>query len=147
MSNARLWWSSRIRAGANVIRWPYADVPTAPIDERDIAAVAVRMLFEDSQVGTDPVITGPESLTHADQVRIIGEVIGRPLRLQEITPDEARHELLSVIPIPPIIDLLLNAWGAGAGHAAYMASKVEEITGRPTRTFRDWVAGHASDFR
>ena len=35
------WWGAQIRAGGPV-RWPYLDVPTAPIDERDIAAVAVR---------------------------------------------------------------------------------------------------------
>src|SRR2546430_2533601 len=39
--NARNWWAPQIRAG-DVVRWPYLAVPTSPIDERDIAAVAVR---------------------------------------------------------------------------------------------------------
>ena len=39
-SNALGWWGSGIRAGHDVVRWPCADAPTAPIDERDIAAVA-----------------------------------------------------------------------------------------------------------
>jgi hypothetical protein len=37
------FWGPQIRAGAPV-RWAYLTAPTAPIDERDIAAVAVRVL-------------------------------------------------------------------------------------------------------
>ena len=33
--------------GGEVVRWPYLEVPTAPIHERDIAAVAARALLED----------------------------------------------------------------------------------------------------
>ena len=43
-ANARSWWAPQIRAG-DVVRWPYAAAPTAPIDERDIAAVVVRALW------------------------------------------------------------------------------------------------------
>jgi hypothetical protein len=32
------WWAPQLRAGDEV-RWPYGAVETAPIDERDIAAV------------------------------------------------------------------------------------------------------------
>jgi hypothetical protein len=40
-SNALGWWAPQILAG-DLVRWPYLLVPTAPIDERDIAAVSVR---------------------------------------------------------------------------------------------------------
>jgi hypothetical protein len=40
-------WAPQIRAG-DVVRWPYGAVEAAPIDERDIAAVAVRALSEAS---------------------------------------------------------------------------------------------------
>jgi len=42
-ANALRWWAPQIRAG-DVVRWPHLAAPTAPIDERDIAAVAVRAL-------------------------------------------------------------------------------------------------------
>jgi len=41
--NARNWWVSQIAKG-NVVRWFHADAETAPVHERDIAAVAVRAL-------------------------------------------------------------------------------------------------------
>ena len=143
-ANARGWWAPQIRAG-DVVRWPYADAPTAPIDERDIAAVAVRVLCEEGHGGKDYVLTGPESLSQLEQVRIIGEAIGRSLRYQEMSPDEARRELLPPMTLP-IIDMLLNAWAAAIGQPAFVTSSVAEITGTPARTFRDWVIDHAAEF-
>ena len=48
--NALGWWAPQIRAG-DIVRWPHLAAPTAPIDERDIAAVAVRALCEDGHAG------------------------------------------------------------------------------------------------
>ena len=144
-ANDLLWWAPMIRAG-NVVRWPYAEAPTAPIHEHDIAAVAVRTLCDEGHGGGDYVLTGPESLTQAEQVSIIGEVIGRSLSLREISPEDARLELVTMMP-PPVIDMLLNAWGAAVGQPAFVTSAVAEITGTPARTFRDWVIDHAAQFR
>jgi uncharacterized protein YbjT (DUF2867 family) len=144
-ANTRLWWAPKIRAG-NVVRWPYAEAPTAPIHERDIAAVAVRILREEGHGGEDYVLTGPQSLSQVEQVSIIGEATGRALRFEEISPDEARRELLTMMPLP-IINMLLNAWAAAIGQPAYITSAVADITGTPPRTFRDWVIDHAAEFR
>lgn len=142
-ANALFWWAPQIRTG-DVVRWPYADVPTAPVHERDIAAVAVRALLEDGHEGVGYVLTGPQSLSQREQVVTIGEVIGRPLCFEEMTPDEARREL----PWPPAaLNMLLNAWAAAIGQPALVTSTVAEITGRPARTFRDWVIDHAEEFR
>ncbi|MGA2590762.1 MAG: hypothetical protein ABSH32_12665 [Bryobacteraceae bacterium] len=128
----------------DVVRWPYAEAPTAPIHERDIAAVAVRALCEDGH-GAEYVLTGPQSLSQFEQVSIIGETIGRSLRFEEISPAEARRELLTVIPLP-IINMLLNAWAAAIGQPAFVTSTVADITGTPARTFRDWAIDHVAEF-
>src|SRR5947199_7843419 len=94
--NARHFWGPQIRAG-DVVRWPYPNAPTAPTDERDLAAVAVRALYEDGHAGAEYVVTGPQSLTQAEQVRPIGRAIGRSLRVEEMSPDEARRELLPTL--------------------------------------------------
>jgi uncharacterized protein YbjT (DUF2867 family) len=143
-ANALLWWAPQIRAD-DVVRWPYAEAPTAPIHERDIAAVAVRTLCEDGHGGKDYVLTGPQSLSQFEQVGIIGDVIGRSLRFKEISPEEARKELLTLGPLPAI-DMLLNAWAAAIGQPAFVTSTVEDITGTPARTFRDWAIDHSTKF-
>jgi uncharacterized protein YbjT (DUF2867 family) len=144
-ANALLWWAPQIHAG-DIVRWPYAEAPTAPIHERDIAAVAARTLCEEGHDGIDYVLTGPQSLTQSEQVSIIGDVIGRPLRYEEISPEVARSELSAVAPLP-VINMLLNAFAAAIGQPALVTSGVADITGTPARTFRDWALDHAARFQ
>jgi uncharacterized protein YbjT (DUF2867 family) len=144
-ANALSWWAPQIRAG-DVVRWPYLAAPTAPIDERDIAAVAVRALCEDGHAGAEYVLTGPQSLSQLEQISTIGSVIGRSLRIEEITPDEARRELLRIGPLPAV-NMLLNAWAAAIGQPAHVTSTVAEITGRPARTLVEWTTENAAEFR
>ena len=143
-SNALHWWAPQIRAG-DVVRWPYAEVETAPIDERDLAAAAARALLDARHAGGDFVLTGPESLTHAAQVHAIGEAIGRPLRYDEMSPEEFRRAAEGTWP-PGVADMLLGAWEAALGRPAYVTSAVEEILGSPARTFRQWATDHAEAF-
>jgi uncharacterized protein YbjT (DUF2867 family) len=140
-ANSVHWWAPQIRGG-DVVRWPYLSVPTAPIDERDVASVAVRALCEDGHAGAEYVLTGPQSLSQYEQVATIGRALGRSLRIEEIPPDEARRELAGIIP-----GMLLDAWAAAAGQPAFVTSTVEEITGAPARTFFNWAVDHATEFR
>jgi uncharacterized protein YbjT (DUF2867 family) len=142
-ANARSWWAPQIRVG-DVVRWPYAAAPTAPIHEADIAAVAVSALVDTKHNGADYVLTGPQSLTQREQVEIIGEVIGRSLRFDEISPEEAQREL----GFPEgAINMLLNAWDAAVGQPALVTSTVADITGNPARSFRNWVTDNVEEFR
>ena len=144
-SNAKFWWAPPIRAG-NVVRWPYGAAETAPIDERDVAAVVARVMADDSHAGKDYVLTGPEPLSQAEQVNVIGDVLGRPIRFEELSPDEFRHETADSWPAP-VVEMLLDAWGATIGHRAFVTSCVVDVVGAPARTFRQWVADHADGFR
>ena len=143
-SNALYWWAASIRDG-NVVRWPYGAAETAPIDERDIAAVAARALNEDGHAGGDYVLTGPESLSQAEQVRIIGDAIGRRIQFEELSPDEFRRETAGSWP-RPVVDMLLAAWGATIGRPAFVTSTVSDIVGSPPRTFRQWAVDHSAAF-
>lgn len=143
-ANALSWWAPQIRAG-DILRWPHLAAPTAPIDERDIAAVAVRALCEDEHAGAEYVLTGPQSLSQFEQVSTIGSVIGRSLHIEEITPDEARRELLRIGPLPAV-NMLLQAWAAAIGQPAYVTSTVAEVIGTPARTFLQWATDHAAEF-
>ena len=144
-ANALSWWAPQVRAG-DLVRWPYLAAPTAPIHERDIAAVAVRALCDDGHDRAEYVLTGPQSLTQSEQISTIGDVIGRSLRIEEISPEEAKQEFFTLMP-PPVVNMLFGAWSAAIGQPAYVTSTVAEITGRPARTFHDWAADHAVAFR
>jgi uncharacterized protein YbjT (DUF2867 family) len=142
-SNTGAWWGAMIRE-RGVVRWPCGAAETAPVDERDIAAVAARALREEGHAGRDYLLTGPEAMSQAQQVALIGEVLGRPIRFEELTPDEFRREMADR---GPIADMLLAAWQATLGVPALVTSTVADITGSPARTFRQWAADHADVFR
>ncbi|HEX4684309.1 MAG TPA: NmrA family NAD(P)-binding protein [Gemmatimonadaceae bacterium] len=143
-SNALHWWAPQLRRG-DVVRWPYAQAETAPVDDRDIAAVAARVLLDDRRVSGDHVLTGPESLSQAAQLRAISDATGRALRFEELTPDEFRRETASTWP-PAVAEMLLGAWRATLGHPAYVTSAVEGILGSPARTFHRWAVDNAAAF-
>ncbi len=139
-----LAWKHQI-ANGGVIRAAYGNAATAPIDPRDIAAVAVRALL-DRRVGEAYVLTGPQSLTQIDRVRIIAETLGRPLRFEEQSREQFREQLLLHGMPTPVADHFLEGLAARDGKAAPVLPTVEEVTGRPAVTYAQWVARRASEF-
>jgi len=144
-TNALSWWAPQIRAG-DVVRWPYLAAASAPIDERDIAAVAVRALCDEGHAGAEYVLTGPQPLSHFDQLATIGRVMGRSLRIEEISPEEARNELFSFWPAS-VVNMLLTAWAASIGQPVFVTSEVTDVTGAPARSFFEWATDHATEFQ
>jgi uncharacterized protein YbjT (DUF2867 family) len=142
--NSIFWWGAQIRRG-NIVRWNYAAAATAPIHERDIAAVAVRALYDEGHAGNEYVLTGPESLTQREQVEIIGDVIGRPLQYEELSPAAARESMTATMP-PAIADMLLTAYAAATDRPALVTATVAAVTGEPARSFRQWAADHTAAF-
>jgi uncharacterized protein YbjT (DUF2867 family) len=58
----------------------------------DMAAVAAELLLNDHWEGsTDVPVLGPEELSFNDQAAIMSEVIGRPIRYQQISYDQFRQ--------------------------------------------------------
>ncbi len=144
-TNALSWWAPQIREG-NVVRWPFMAAPTAPIHVGDVAAVAVRALSEEGHAGAEYVLTGPQSLSQFEQIHEVGRAIARSLHVEEISPEEARRELRSIMPAF-VIEMLLDAWAAAIGQPAFLTSTVAEITGASARTFFDWATDYAEQFR
>lgn len=141
-----LGWGEQIRADG-VVRWPYGAASRSLIHERDIAAVAVRALTEEGHVGARYPLTGPEVVSQADQVRLIGEVIGHPVRWEELSREQAREELLAAWGDASFVDGALDAWADMVRSPEPVTTTVEEVTGRPASTFRQWAIDHADDFR
>ena len=91
------------------------------------------------------MLTGPESLTQREQLAIIGDAIGRPLVFDEVSPETARREAIATWPARAA-DMLLSAYAAAVDRPALVTSTIEEVTGTPARTFREWAIDHATDF-
>jgi uncharacterized protein YbjT (DUF2867 family) len=156
-TNALWTWGAQLRS-TGTVRGAYGMAATAPIHERDIAAVAVRALLTDDHVGKRYVLTGPESLTQHDKVRIIGEAVWRRFRYEEVSPEVAREDYLArgmpsqatssmLEDFGAAVDGILNYMSKRVGHTAEVTSTIRDVTGRPARTFADWAAENAAAFR
>jgi uncharacterized protein YbjT (DUF2867 family) len=123
-----------------------ADGPDGPIDLADIAAVAARTLLDDGHHGRKYELTGPESLSKFAKARIMGDVLGRDIRFAEVSHQEAR-ELMLARGYGEAADWLLDGDALAVDHPQQALPTVAEITGRPARTFAEWVAINAAAFR
>jgi uncharacterized protein YbjT (DUF2867 family) len=142
---ANTWeWAESIRA-EGVVRAPFGDWNSAMVHEADIAAVAMAALLEDGHAGMTYQPTGPEPVRRRDAVRMIGEAIGREIDFVELTPDQAREHWRDVYP-DMVIEWFLEMGNHLDGNA-WVSPDVERVTGRPGRTFAQWAAEHADDFR
>jgi uncharacterized protein YbjT (DUF2867 family) len=134
-------WASGIREG--VVREAFGSHARALIHEADIAAVAVRALVDDQLLGTRPVLTGPETLTTAEQVAALGEALGTPVRFEEISPQAASAEALAAGWPSDLVSAIFE----GDFEPQQATTAVHDITGEKPRSFREWARDHAADFR
>ncbi|WP_124271728.1 NAD(P)H-binding protein [Streptomyces sp. ADI96-02] len=144
MSNT-LSWAPGIRS-AGVVRALYGDSPVACVDPRDVAAVAVAVLTGTGHEGRAYPVSGPEAITARDRTARLSEVLGRPLRYEELPLEQAREALFAKYPAPVAQAFVESAERQRAGAKAAVVPTVRELTGRPARTFRTWAADHADAF-
>jgi uncharacterized protein YbjT (DUF2867 family) len=138
-------WADQVRTG--VVRWVHGGAGRALIHERDIADVAVAALTSREHEGAAYELTGPETLTQAEQVRTLGAAVGREVRWEEMPVEEALAELLARGWDPEFARNGLAYWASLVADPETVTGTVEEVTGKPARTYAEWAAEHAEDFR
>jgi uncharacterized protein YbjT (DUF2867 family) len=143
MSNA-LRWAPQICAG-DMVRAPFANAPIAAIDPYDIAAVAAVALTSDGSESCSYLLTGPEALLPADQVRTLAATLGRDLRFEEQSDRGAREEMSKSFPAN-FVDAFFRFFAEGEFDDSQVLPSVLEITGRQPRTFKQWAMAHAEGF-
>ncbi|MFD7156834.1 NAD(P)H-binding protein [Kribbella sp. NPDC059898] len=139
-------WADDFRTG-DVVRVAYPEAGRSLIHERDIAAVAVLALLGDHHTGRSYDLTGPEVLTQAEQIRTIARVVGKPMRVEALSADAARQAMLDLGADPILADSSVNYWAGLVDNPEPVTTTVAELTGRPARTFAEWAADHAAEFR
>lgn len=138
-------WAPSIRA-EGVVRVAYPQSRGAPVHEADIADVAVAALVEDGHAGAVYGVSGPETLTQREQVRAIGTGIGRDLGFEEVSPAQARDDMLRIGFPPGIADYVLGFQEKWVTSPAPVYPTVERLTGRPARSLAEWAADHVPAF-
>jgi uncharacterized protein YbjT (DUF2867 family) len=144
MSNA-LRWLPQLRAG-DVVRDAFGTVPVATVDPYDIAAVAVRALLDPGHDGRVHELSGPEPLLPAQRLAVLAEVLGRDLRFHALSDEEGRADMAAAGVPEPYIQAFFSFYGDGTLDESRVYPTVEQVTGRPPRTFRQWATAHRAAF-
>jgi NAD(P)H dehydrogenase (quinone) len=123
---------------AGVIRGPAGSGRVAAVARADVADSAVAVLRSpSSHVDATFVLTGPEALTLTEVAARASTVLGRDLRFEDETEDEAYASRRAAY--PDAGDWQLDAWvstytAIRDGSCAEVTGDVERLTGHPART-------------
>jgi uncharacterized protein YbjT (DUF2867 family) len=141
-------WLPTIRDGGYVLD-PVGPGRAAPIDPADIAAVAAVALTEDGHEGEEYLLTGGETFTVAEQVQILATAIGHEIEVRTVaTPADAVRFRYPLGAPPALADALVEGLTLmRADTVGVRSDTARRLLGRRPRTFADWCARNAHEFR
>ena len=137
-------WAAMIRRG-QVIREPNLDAAYPFVDADDVAAVAAAALLGTADGGRVIEADGPPISARA-RAALISDAIGTPVRLEELSPDEARRRWLEEGWPAETIEVTLWAQTEFLAHPLPPNPTIDRVLGRPARTFPQWLASHRDAF-
>lgn len=119
----------------------------SPVDARDIAQAAARVLTSEGHEGKTYVITGPEAVSMKDVARTLELLLDREIRFIPITHEENRkHKKELGMPewlahdLAELDSLFVN------GKAGEISPDFEELTGRRGTSLRQFIEDHYKMF-
>ncbi len=146
-------WPDTVRADG-VIREAFLGEGHYPfIHEDDLAAVAAASLTGDDHTGTVVEAVGPPLSTRS-RIRAVATALGRDIGAVGLTPDESRAAWKRRGWPDGAVEVTLYALEEyGARYAELLKwtldqrPSVQDVIGRPPRTYADWVREHLDVFR
>ncbi|MEV1173744.1 NmrA family NAD(P)-binding protein [Nonomuraea sp. NPDC049784] len=144
LSGNALRWAGQIKRGT--VAAPYLDAYQEPVDEHDIVDAAVAALSEDRHHGRVYRLSGGQSLTRRELIRIVADAVGRPVEAIEQSPDEWRAAATAAGIPGPAADARLATWSAAVGRPGRTDATITAVTGAVPRTFTVWATAHRAEF-
>ncbi len=92
------------------------------------------------------MITDAGEIFASELVKVIGAVLGRPLRYQEAPPDVVRQRFIGLGFPADFSDAYVAMLAETLEKPALVTRETENILGRPALTFGHWVSQHRAVF-
>ena len=145
MSNA-LYWARSIKA-EGIVRTATGDGKIPFIHPQDIADVTVEALMSEAHVEKSLPITGPQALSYAEMAAKIGATIGRKIRSEVISEEDARQQQVAWGAPAPLVNARLSIFRAiREGRLGTVTGTVKKVLGREPIAFDQWVIENAQAF-
>lgn len=127
---------------------PFKDGKLGMIDVRDISEVAAKILTQEGHEGKTYTITGPASISFYDVAEDLSEVLDKEVEYVDISLGDAKEFML---------DMGLSEWMADAlneyakayseGYGDFTTDDVEQLTGHPATSYKEFASDFAQMFR
>lgn len=148
MSNTIEWWGDSIKGQGRVFFPGVKKGSVAPIDPRDVARVAALALTEPGHIGQSYELTGAELFTIGELVKVISQVLGKPIQYVDIPPIAAKLFMLNSGMDKTLVNALMEMLAAlRRNEGAIVTETVSQLTGQPPRTFESWCREHIGAFK
>lgn len=127
---------------------PHGTGKVSRVDARDVAAVVVAALTKDGHEGQAYALTGPEAISDYDVAEILSSTLGRPVSYVDVPEEAARQSMLEAGMPAVLVDVMVELYRIEReGWVSTVSPVVEQITGRPARTFAAFAQDYATAFK
>lgn len=148
MSNSIEWWADSIKGQGRVFFPGGKNGKVAPIAPRDVARVAALALTQPGHSGQAYELTGTELFTIGEMVKVISQVLGKPIQYVDIPPIAAKLFMLKSGMDKTLVNALMEMLASlHRNEGAIVTGTVTQLTGQPLRPFESWCREHISAFQ
>ena len=117
------------------------------VDARDVAAAAAAVLTQSGHEGKIYRLTGSQALSFDEIAAALSEILGRQIRYEDVTEDQARLELQQVGSPPWLIDDQIAIYRHFRNvQNPLMNRTIEQLTGRQPRTLKEFIRDYRAEF-
>jgi uncharacterized protein YbjT (DUF2867 family) len=133
---------------AGELKVPTGGQPTSFVDTRDIAEVATAALLDSGHARRSYTLTGPQALSWAEVVALIGEAAGHQVRYVDPPLGEYLGALSYKGTTKATIDYYERIYASiQQGRASIISSDVAQVTRHPPRTFSAFIEENKNVWR
>jgi uncharacterized protein YbjT (DUF2867 family) len=125
-----------VRARARVLG--DADLPRSYVSLHDVAALAAEAAVNPRAASRVLRVTGPARLSAADAVRVMEQVLGRPVRVQRMPRLLLKVLATGLAPFSQVAASLM-AMGADGAREVFDMQPIQQEFGLPLTSFEDYV--------
>ncbi|RKN39220.1 NAD(P)H-binding protein [Streptomyces hoynatensis] len=106
---------------------------------RDIAAVATRLLLDDTWSGREEIpLLGPEDLSNEQMAAIVSEVLGTPVSYRQIPAEALREQLTGLGTSEAMAQAMLDMIAAKENGLDHGVARTPQHAADTPTTFRQW---------
>jgi uncharacterized protein YbjT (DUF2867 family) len=142
-----LWFIDEVKT-KGTISLPMKAGQVGMIDYRDIAAVAVKCLIDESREGQVYQLSGPELISIYDIAETLSRAVGVPIKYNDLPPEEFKQLLMAMgRPLWHAEDMTVSYTKMSMGASAFLTGDVQRVLGRAATPFERVAKDYAHLFK